>query len=187
MKYTNLRKLFFVAVTMLIVSCGDGGGTTGKLTTSYVTASPATVIVDADVADWNGATACAATSTPTIEPNDINVVLVSVPYPNTGSNGLKVIVQSVSIVYQAANSITPALTTEYATPGTVIPFNGSITIPVRVASHEQKLSYLSSLICSTIMYHYYATVTFHLKEDGSGNTADVSTKIDVRFADFADS
>lgn len=192
MEFTYMRNLFFIVATIMLVSCGDGGGTTGQMATSYVTASPTTVFVDADVAKWvdsNGATApaCAATSIPTIIPDSIDVVLSSVPYSNTGANGLKVVVQSISIAYQAADSISPPLAIEYASPGAVIPFNGSVTVPIRVATHERKLSLQSALTCSGTIYHYYATITLHLKEDGSGNTADVSTRIDVRFADFADS
>lgn len=171
---------------MILALCGFGltscgGGSQGATVTAAVSS------LDADVAVWSG-TPCGATSTYTIKPDDVNVTLNAFPFPSTGATLTeKVMVNSVDIVYTPATTLSPGLPTQYmALSGTQAEMGGSVTIPVRVAPQELKGSpILNALVCSSTIYSYYVTMTFHCKYLMSGETFTVSAQTNIRFADFA--
>jgi hypothetical protein len=159
-----------------LVSCGSGGA----IATSAVTA------LDADVAKWTG-TPCASGSTYTILPDDVNVTLSAFPVATSNNTvNEKVQVLSVDIVYSPANSTSPLLPTQYmALGGIQTDMGGSVTIPVRVAPQDLKgLPLLNSLVCSSTIYSYYVTMTFHCQYLKAGESFDVSAQTNIRFADF---
>lgn len=177
-----------VLLGCVLQSCGgDSGGGSGELKTSYATANVSTAVLDADVIGWGG-TVCVEGNVSTPEADSVDVTVTSVPYPDNinGTKNLPIRIDSVTISYAPANSATPAMPSEYQVIGTTIENGSSATIPVRVATLEQKIRLQPKLACSNIIYNYYTTLTFHLIEIGTDETSDVSTAMQLRYADFVD-
>lgn len=164
-----------------LASCGGGEG---------ATATSATTSLDADVAKWTD-TPCAAGSTYTILPDDIDVTISAFPFPSLASTvPEKVLVKSVDIVYSPANTTSPALPRQYmALGGVQADMGASVTIPVRVAPQDLKASPVLNVLASCpqtgVIYSYYVTMTFHCGYLKSSETFDVSAQTNVRFADFS--
>lgn len=186
-----------IITSLYLVSCCGlfgCGSVDGSLTTSTVSAVVDTLVLDSDVAAWVDstgakATACATTSTIAIPAADsVNVTVSSTPYSNTGSMGVPVRVESATISYTPANSITPAMASEYQTVGARLANGGSVTIPIRVATTEQKISLLPILATCTgsVIYNYYTKVTFNLTEEGTGKKSTVDVSLQLRFSDWID-
>lgn len=186
MKKTIL--LFAVLITGLY-GCGSPEG---SLSTSTVTASVDTLVMDSDVVAWVDATgakatACGATSFPSIPVADsVNVAIKSTAYANTGSMGLGVRVESATISYTPANSATPAMAPEYQTVGLTIANGATTTVPVRVATQEQKLRLQTALACNNTIYNYYTKISMDVTEIGTNKKSTVETAMQLRFADFID-
>ncbi len=170
---------FLVALCGIgLASCGGGGGATATATVTNL---------DSDVAKWVG-TPCGVTSTYTVLPDDLNVTLAAFPFPSTSNTvNEAVLVNSVDIVYSPANTISPPLPSPapMTLVGTRVEMGNSVTIAVRVAPQDFKGALpLRALRCSSIIYSYYVTMTFHCQYYKAGDTFDVSAQSNIRFADF---
>jgi len=168
------------------------GSTDGALSTSTVTPTIDTLVMDSDVVSWVDAagakaTACAATSFPATPAADsVNVVVSSKAYSNTGDQGLPIRIESATISYVPANSSTPAMAPEFQTIGMTIANGSTATIPVRVATQEQKMHLQSVLACNNTIYNYYTKITFNVTEIGTNKKTSVDSSLQLRFSDFVD-
>ncbi len=184
-------------------SCGflGCGSTDGALNTSTVTATIDTHVLDSDVVSWVDAagvkaTACVATSFRTTPAADsVNLTFVSKAASaatttgtttTTAATGLSVRIESATINYTPANSATPAMASEYQAIGTTIASGGTVTLPIRVATHEQKALLQSTLECNGLTYKYYTNIILDITEVGTNKKTTVNTSLDLRFADFTD-
>jgi len=176
-------KLFLVLCGIGLTSCGSSGGGGGG-----ATATPAKLNIDADLAKWSG-TACATTSTYTITADDVSVTINAFPFTSTDNTmSEKILINTVDIIYTPVSNMFPALPTQYmALGGTQVDMGGSVTIPVRVAPQDLKgLPVLNALVCTSTIYSYYVTMTFHCRYLKSGDTFTVSAQTNIRFADFVE-
>ena len=177
------------ALALGLNSCGGGGGGGGVgaiSSDSGGTFSAATILVDSDVAVWTG-TPCATGSTYTVLPNDDNVTFTafSAPAGSTGNTPEKVVIDNVTIAFTPATVGSPALPPQYQAIGQQVALGGSATFPVRVASQKLKSDPpLNSLVCTSTIYGYRATMLFNCHYLVSGNTFQGSTQINISFADF---
>ena len=188
-----MKKILSLCVLLSFFMFGCGGSGEGLLATSSVTATTDTLVLDSDVVSWVDATgakatACAVTSfyaTPVAD--SVNVTIKSTAYPSSSSStGLDLRIKSATISYSPANINTPAMSPEYQTIGMTISAGGSATIPVRVATQEQKIRLQSVLACNNTIYKYYTKISFDVAEIGSGKNITVDSSMDLRFADFID-
>lgn len=181
--------LLCVVLSMWMFGCGSSDG---ALNTSTVTASVDTLVMDADVVSWVDATgakanACVSTSFPATPVADsVNVSVVSKAYSNTGDMGLPIRIESATIAYVPANSATPAMAPEFQTIGMTIANGGTATVPVRVATQEQKIRLQSILACNNTIYNYYTKISFNVTEVGTDKKATVDASMQLRLADFID-
>jgi hypothetical protein len=185
--------LLLAASVLFLNSCGSGGGGgVGTISSSSGgTFTSATISVPADVAVWTG-TPCATGSTYTVLPDSVNVTFTAFnpPAGSTGDNPEQVVIDSVTITYQNADSVSPALPAsmnpQYQVIGQQVVLGGTVTFPVEVAPLTMKTKPpISSLICTNTIYSYYATMAFACHFLRTGNTFVGSTAVNVRFADFA--
>ncbi|MDD2366207.1 MAG: hypothetical protein PHN84_08595 [Desulfuromonadaceae bacterium] len=179
-------------LSLSMLGCGGSGDdTVGLLATSSVNATIDTLVMDSDVVAWvddagSKATACAP-SFPSIPAADsVNVVIKSTAYSNTGSMGLPLRIESATITYTPANTDTPAMPPEFQAIGMTIPNGTSATIPVRVATQEQKIALYDVLACNGPIYSYHTTITFNITEIGTDKKITVSSSMSLRFSDFID-
>ena len=183
-----------ILLLSLVLSCGflGCGSVDGSLNTSMVTANIDTLVMDSDVVSWvdatgTKATACAASSiSATPAADSVNVTVVSKAYSNTGSTGLPIRVESATITYTPANSATPAMASEYQVIGMTVTNGSSASIPVRVATQEQKMRLLTALACNATIYNYYTKIILNISEIGSDKKSTVDASMQLRFADFVD-
>lgn len=185
-----MKKLLILCVA---ISCGilGCGSTEGALNTSTATATVDTLILDSDVASWVDATgaqatACAATSFPAVpEADSVNVTVSLTTNANSTSNALSARVEKATIYFTPANAVTPALSPVYQVIGQIVKSGGSLTIPVRVATQEQKILYQPALNCTSTIYNYFVTIALDVSEVGGKNTT-INTAMQLRFADYVD-
>lgn len=177
-----MKKLLLLGVVLSIWMFGCGSPD-GSMSTSTVSAKIDLSVLDSDIVGWTDATTCTGRSTPAAD--SVNVTVKSTPYSNTGSTGLDVRIDMITISYIPANSATPAMSPEYQS-GITIPFGGSVTIPVRVATQEQKESLYTVLACGGPIYKYFTRITFNITEVGTNRNSTVFVDMDLRFADFVD-
>ncbi len=183
--------LLFCAVLNLLVS-GCGGSSDGLLATSSVTATVDKLVMDSDVVSWVDsagakATACSDTSFPkTPVADSVTVTIKSTAYPLSSSTGLSIRIKSATISYTPANSATPPMSSEFQTVGMTIDAGGTATIPVRIATQEQKTRLQPALACSNTIYKYYTKISFDIAEIGSNKSITIDSAMDLRFADFID-
>lgn len=174
--------LFGVLLSMWMFGCGS---TDGALSTSTVTANIDTVVLDSDIVKWTDAIACTGPSIPAAD--SVNVTVKSTPYSNTGTMGLPVRIDMITISYAPANSATPPMQPEYQPGGIIITNGGTATVPVRVAPQEQKESLYTILACGGPIYHYFTKITLNITELGEPyRKSTVSADMALRLADFAD-
>lgn len=189
-----MKKLLFLCLAMScgIYGCGSAGGGSAELKTSFVTASAKTAVLDSDVVAWVDATgakatACAETSFPSTPVADsVDVDVVTKAYPNTGSVGLPIRIETATISYDPANSATPPMAPEYQTIGITVVNGATATVPIRVATQEQKIRLQPKLACTSSIYNYYTNITLNISEIGSNTKSSVSTSMQLRLADFID-
>lgn len=173
--------LLGVLLSMWMFGCGNPDG---ALSTSNVTATIDTVVLDSDIIKWTDAVACTGASIPAAD--SVNVAVKSVPYANTGNMGLPVRIEMISISYSPANPETPAMSPEYQAISMEIPNGSSVTVPVRVATQEQKESLVTSLACGGPIYKYFTKITLNVTEVGTNRKSTIYADMDLRFADFVD-
>jgi len=187
-----MRKiLLFCAFLNLLVS-GCGGSSDGLLATSSVTATVDKLVMDSDVVSWVDAaeaktTACLENSFPRTPVADaVNVTIKSTAYPLSSSTGLSIRIKSATISYTPANTATPPMSSEFQSVGMTIDAGGTATIPVLVATKEQKMRLQPALACSNTIYKYYTKISFDIAEIGSNKSITIDSAMDLRFADFID-
>lgn len=187
-----MKKILLLCVAVSISMFGCGGSDEGLLATSSVTATIDTLVLDSDVVSWVDATgakatACSNTSFPATPAADsVNVSIKSTAYPLSGATSLSLRVKSATITYMPANTSTPPMSSEYQTIGMTIVGGSSVTIPVRIATQEQKFRLQPALACNNIIYKYYTKIIFDIAEIGSDKNIIVDSSMDLRFADFID-
>lgn len=188
-----MKKILLLCVALSFLMFGCGGSDEGLLATSSVTATTDTLVLDSDIVTWVDAagakaTYCAETSFTAIPVADsVNVAIKSTAYPTTGSITLPILIESATISYTPANTATPAMASEYQIVGTKIENGASATIPVRVASQEQKRALVNALACQPDkIYNYYTKISFKLKEIGSDKSVTADTSMQLRFSDYID-
>ena len=187
-----MKKLLLLCVLLSASIYGCGGSSEGLLATSSVTSSIDTLVLDSDVVSWVDATgakatACSATSFPATPAADsVNVTIKSTAYPLSGSTSLSLRIKSATISYTPANTATPPMSAEFQTVGMTIESGSSATIPVRVATQEQKIRLQPTLACNNTIYKYYTKITFDIAEIGSDKNITVDSSMDLRLADFID-
>ncbi|GAB7026255.1 hypothetical protein [Geotalea toluenoxydans] len=195
-KKAILKSLLVICCSAALISCGDSkGGGTAEFNTVYATANGPTSSLDADVAKWvdakgTAATACIAGSSPSISPDVIEVAISTVAYSGV-TNPSKLYINGYRMVFTPADSLTPALPplfqTQYQPVGQTINAGTAATVSVRVATHEIK-DYLQPVLnCNGTIYNYDVTISFDAVELDTNRSGSVdTTKMRVRFADFAD-
>ncbi len=179
-----MKKLLMLCAVLNFLMFGCGGSSDGLLATSSVTATIDTRTLDADIVAWTDAAACSGGSIPAAD--SVNVTIKSTAYPISGSLGLSIRIKSATISYSPANSATPPMSSEYQTVGMTIDAGSSATIPVRVATQEQKIRLQSALACNNTIYKYYTKISFDIAEIGSNKSITVDSAMDLRLADFVD-
>lgn len=186
-----MKYLILLSVVLCFMMSGCGGSSEGLLATSSVTSTIDTPVMDSDVVSWVSATgakatACSDTSFPATPAADsVNVTIKSTAYPS-GSSSLSLKIKSATVTYTPANSSTPPMNAEYQAVGMTIAGGGSATIPVRVATQEQKLRLQPTLACNNTIYYYYTKISFDIAEIGSGQSVIADSSMNLRFADFID-
>jgi len=179
-----MKKILLLCMVLNFLMFGCGGSSDGLLATSSVTATIDTRVMDSDIASWVDATACTGGSIPAAD--SVNATIKSTAYPLSGSMGLSIRIKSATISYSPANSATPPMSSEFQTIGMTIDAGSSATIPVRVATQEQKIRLQSALACNSIIYKYYTKISFDIAEIGSDKSITVDSSMDLRLADFVD-
>lgn len=182
-----------ILMMLMVVSCGlfGCGSTEGTLNTTMASATVDLLDVDSDVVAWvdaNGAKAtyCAATSyisTPAAD--SVTVTATFTPYANSTGNDLSVRVERATITYTPANPVSPAISPVYQVIGQVVQPGGSLSMPIRVATQEQKMLFQTALACSSTIYNYYVNISLDVTEIG-GKKSTITTAMQLRFADFVD-
>ncbi len=179
------------ALFLSAASLSGCGSDTGGLATSSLSATTTTGILDSDVANWVDSTTNAKSTTwtgsYTIPAADsVNVTVQSTAYTSssgTATTPLPVQIDSATITFSPADSLSPAIQTQYQVLGSVLS-GGSVSIPVRVVSQELKQVLAPALANNSIIYNYYVTIALHVTENGAGKSATVSTKLQVYISDF---
>lgn len=203
-----------ISALAALTSCGgDKASGTGEFATVFVTATGPAGPLDSDVTTWVDATtgaatpdACAVGSAPTTVPDSVNYTISSTAYtqPNTGSTTSitpsPVVVSRVIVTLTPADTSSPNLSaTRYgsydvsATATQVSP-GGSQTVSVRIIDNDLKTFFVNSLgaqsiTCSNqVMYKYWATVTFVMREVSTNRESNVTPAgpLLVNFSDFID-
>jgi len=197
-----------VCTIVVLSSCGDSRapGTADLATVMAVVTPPGGL--DSDVAKWvtdtgGAATACGANSFISITPDDLTFTITSTAYTsgNTGSTSpitpSDLVVQSITLTYTPATSLSPALPaiyqTQYPSAGQLVTV-GANPVTVRVASHEMKNYFMTglgtqSITCSNAaIYSYWVSASFRVLEVNSGRVATITTPgpLLMRVADFQD-
>lgn len=186
-----MKKLFLIyaALCLLASGCGEADGT---LNTSLIDAKSASLLIDSDIILWfqadgtTKAATCPGAVARTPAADETNVTITSTPYASTTGTALPVRVNSATIYYTPVDPATmPAIAPVSQILGQVVPAGGSMTLPIRVATQEQKDAFFSALACNGSIYNYYVTIVFSVTEIG-GKSSTISTALQLRFADYAD-
>jgi hypothetical protein len=179
----------------ILVSCGENAnGVAGfKTVNATATVDSSKNPLLADLATWSG-DPCKFDAGSTFSILDDNVIVTVKSTPNiTSGTSLPLILESVSISFSPADSISPPLP-PILSPifqnlnGTILEAGTSLPIPVEVITHRMKEYFGTTLVCQEFspIYSYNATITFNAVEQGTGVTGSMSAGLTVRFADFAD-
>jgi hypothetical protein len=179
-----MKKIFLMCVVLSVLQFGCGS-TDGLLATSSVSGSLDILTLDSDIIKWTTQATCTGpTTTPAAD--SVNVTVLSKANPNTGTSGLPIRINQIRIIYTPANTATPPLATEYQAINAQVVNGASISIPVRIATIEQKSNFQSVLQCGGPVYKYYVTILVDVSEIGSDKNQTIDLKMDLRFADFID-
>lgn len=179
-----MRNLLLLAAFFCLGTsgCGGGSGSTESLATVFLTVSPVSDRLEADVLDGNSCT----TGGGTFITQTIPIAVKSTSYPNA-INKFPVTIKSISISYKKYDpaSTAPALPTQYDTGKTINP-DTTVTFDVKVAPDKLKLDLVDKygfILCSADYWEYYATITFNGSEDNTDKPFSFSTEVKVAFAD----
>jgi predicted component of type VI protein secretion system len=179
-----MKKTFLMCVVLSVLQFGCGS-TDGLLATSSVSGTLDIFSLDSDVIKWTTQASCTG---PTTIPaaDSVNVTVTSKANANTGTNGLPFRVNQIRIIYTPANTTTPPLATEYQAINAQVANGASLSIPVRIATIEQKQVFQQVLACQSPVYAYYVTILIDVAEIGSEKSQTIDLKMNLRFADFTD-
>lgn len=185
------RGMFKVVVVLfaglLLASCGDSslGGGVGEFKTVTVSATADTISLESDVLTGNTCTAGASTGG-TFVTDTVIVNLASTVFPGV-TNPLTVEIDNITITYAPATNNSPRIPSkDISTIGQRIVPGGTLALTVPVAPDTLKLQLVNNFnlqLCSTTVYEYFATISFTVKEIGTGTTSVVTTSMNVAFAD----
>lgn len=179
-----MKKLILLCavINCAMFGCGGAGGsTTSTLQTVYLTSSPNTDRLEADVRTGNSCT----TGGGSYLSESVGISVTSTAYPNTVTPS-PITIQSISISYQGynADAIAHPLPVQYDTGGTVLP--GTTVFNVKVAPDILKYDMVMNRgfsLCSADYWEYYAVITFSGIENFSNKSFTFSEKVKVAFAD----
>lgn len=178
-----MKKILLLAALCLgMAGCGGSSGSTETLETVYLTVSPVSDRLEADVLVGNSCTTGGGTFTT----QTIPIAVTSKSYENATRKS-PVTINGISISYEKYSqaSTAPALPVQYDTGMTINP-DSTVTFNVKVAPDQLSLKLVNDLgfnLCSADYWEYYATITFNGVEDYSGKSVSFSTKVKVAFAD----
>jgi len=169
--------LMMLSALLIVSGCGGGEGGSAELKTSHVTASVTTANLDSDVKTIAGG----------VPPADsVDVQVVSTTFPNPGTTRLDLRVNSATISYTPANADTPPLATITQAMGNILSNGGSLSVPVRVVTQEQKILFFNAFDGNSKIYNYNTNITLHISEIGTGASVSVQTATQVRISNFVD-
>ncbi len=179
-----MKKLLLICMSLSFgwLGCGGTSGTTTDLSTVYLTASPGSSRLEADVLTGNSCTTGGGTYTTETIPIDIT----STPY-TTATVKSPVTINKITISYSKydPNSAAPALPDQYDSGVTINPGTKQ-TINVNVAPDKLKLDLVDThgfSLCSKDYWEYYVKITFSGVEDFTNKSVSISTQVKVAFAD----
>ncbi len=188
-----VKPLVGIFSLLILASCGgeNPGGGVAEFKTVSVSASALTTSLESDVLTGNTCTGSGSIGG-SIETDNVDVKITSTRYPGLDSNaGLPVAIDSYTVQFlpDASHSTEPppplaALVGSIL--GQTVQPNGTLTIPVGVASQAMKSILLSGAIprCSGVIHAYFATITFSGVEIGTGTRNNIGPiSLNVAFAD----
>jgi hypothetical protein len=187
MKVRMLRVLLLCLFIPVLSSCGGGGGV-AEFKTVSVSAQPSTTLLESNVITGN---TCSSTGSSggTFVTDLVPVAITSTVYPNFTGTASPVEIDSCTITYTPANSLSPALPAQNVSSiGATISAGGTYTFQVPVALDVLKLSLVTNYNlqpCSVTMYSYYVTITFNALEVNTGTRQAIAATLNVDFADRA--
>lgn len=179
-----MRNLLLLAALCLgIAGCGGGSGSTETLETVYLTVSPVSDRLEADVLVGNS---CTTGGGGTFTTQTIPIAVTSKSYANATRKS-PVTINGITISYEKYSqaSTVPVLPVQYDTGMTINP-DSTVTFNVKVAPDQLSFNLVDKLgfnLCSADYWEYYASITFNGVEDYSGKSVSFSTKVKVAFAD----
>ena len=179
-----VRNLIYISMALSIglSGCGSSMGSTTDLTTVYLTATPSTDRLEADVLTGNSCSTGGGTYTT----QTIPIIVTSTAYANATTKS-PVTINSIAISYSkyGASSTAYPLPTQYDTGATINP-GDSKTFNVKVAPDKLMLDMVDTYgfsLCSLDYWEYYATVAFSGVENFTGKSVLFNTVVKVAFAD----
>lgn len=179
----RLMVVSLLLITVVIIAgCGGSSGSTTDLNTAYLTVSPTSNRLEADVLTGNSCTTFGGA----FETESIPITVTSTPYANATVKS-PITINSIMISYSKydINSAAPALPIQYDTGFTINP-GTSLPINVNVAPDKLKFDMVDSYgfnLCSADYWEYDVTITFIGVENFTGKSFSISTKVKVAFAD----
>jgi hypothetical protein len=188
----NLRaKISLLAVfsaALLLLSCGGGslGGGVGEFMTVFVSAQASTPRLESNVINGNTCSDTGSTGG-SFATDNITATVTSTVFPGLTGQSSPIFIDSYTVSFTPVDSVSPALSPINASLiGTTVPAGGSASIAVAVAPDTLKLSLVNDKNlqpCSTTVYQYFATITFHALELFTNKRSDITTSLTVAFAD----
>lgn len=179
-----MKKLFLLCLSLSFgwSGCGGSTGSTTDLTTVYLTATPTSSRLEADVLTDNSCTSGGGTYTT----ETIPVTVTSTAYTNaTVKSPVKINNITISYSKYGVGSAAPALPLQYDTGATINPGESKV-FNVNVATDKLKLDLVQNYgfsLCSLDYWEYYVTITFSGIENFTDKPVSFSTDVKVAFAD----
>lgn len=163
--------------------CGAGaGGSSSSLESVYLTSSPVTDRLEADILTGNSCT----TGGGSYATETVGITVSSTAYPNTITPS-PVTIQQISISYSPYTDVakTHPIPVQYDTGGTILP-GSTTTFNVKVAPDNLKYYLVNTSgfqTCSADYWEYYAVITFSGIENFSKKSVSFTQTVKVAFAD----
>ena len=175
--------LLCVLLNLAMSGCGGSSGSTTELRTVYLTSTPSSDRLEADVLTGNS---CSTGTGGTYTTETIPINVTSTSYTNSDKKS-PVTINSIAISYSkyVPSSSVPALPTQYDSGVTINP-DETKTFAVKVAPDKLKLDMVNLYgfnLCSSDYWEYFATITFNGVENYGGKSVSFSTVVKVAFAD----
>lgn len=178
-----MKKIMLLSMTLCcgLFGCGTPGPSS-ELTTVYLTATPSSSRLEADVLTGNSCSAGGGK----YQTETIPIVVTSTAYANA-TDKYPVTINSIKISYSKADptSAAPSLPIHYDS-GLMINPGESKTFDVTVAPDNLKADMVNNYgfnLCSLDYWQYYATITISGFENYSNREVSIVTSVTVAFAD----